>query len=96
MRSHQGAASYSSGVGGVRSCERLVKSFTKGEISGVKTTVGGMVVDRLRGLNDVDDDPVDRRQEDQRDDEDGGDGHAVERLFAGCLDGGHLSAPSPC
>ena len=31
-----------------------MKSFTKGDISGVKTTVGGMVVDRLRGLNDVD------------------------------------------
>ena len=53
MRSHHGAAAYSSGVGGVRNCERLVNSFTKGEISGVNTTVGGMVVDRLRGLNDV-------------------------------------------
>ena len=26
----------------------------KGEISGVNTTVGGMVVARLRGLNEVD------------------------------------------
>ena len=54
MRSHHGAAAYSSGVGCSRNCERLVISFTKGEISGVNTTVGGMVVARLRGLNEVD------------------------------------------
>src|SRR5690606_18216959 len=53
MRSHQGAAAYSSGVGCSRSCERFVISLTKGEISGVNTTVGGMVVARLRGLNEV-------------------------------------------
>ena len=53
IRSHHGAAAYSSGLGWVRRCERLVNSLTKGEISGVKTMVGGMVVDRLRGLNAV-------------------------------------------
>jgi hypothetical protein len=31
----------------------LVNSFTQGDISGVKTTVGGIVVARLRGLNAV-------------------------------------------
>ena len=41
-------------IGGLRSCERLVNSFTKGEISGWKTTVGGIVVARLRGLKAVD------------------------------------------
>jgi hypothetical protein len=37
----------------VRSCERLVNSLTKGDISGWKTTVGGIVVARLRGLKAV-------------------------------------------
>ncbi len=53
MRSHHGAAAYSSGVAGVRSCERFVNSLTKGDISGSKITVGGIVVARLRGLKAV-------------------------------------------
>jgi hypothetical protein len=40
-------------VTGERSCTRLVKSLMNGVISGVKITVGGTVVARLRGLNAV-------------------------------------------
>src|SRR5690606_33425563 len=53
MRSHQGAAAYSSGGGCSRSLERVVTSLTEGEIAGVSTALGGMVVARLRGSDEV-------------------------------------------
>jgi hypothetical protein len=40
-------------VTGERSCTRLVNSLAKAVTSGVKITVGGTVVARLRGLNAV-------------------------------------------